>query len=335
MKYKGIEVKKSTNQVSWFARFRKNGKQHYVSAKTQLECYNKLKELYNQNKQPNEINNNIYLIDWYKQWLTLYKSHVRETTKDEYKNNLKYINSLLEKPINKITTIELLTIINKIPFERQKQKVYEFLNDLFKKATINEIIKSNPMLKIEKPKHKKEHVVPLEKQDEEKFIKYCQENNQDLFLVALYQGLRPGEVLALHFNDFNLEQNTLTINKSLDKKNEEGLTKNEYSIRTMPLLNQTKIIIEKYKNTKGRIFKQAKQTAGKHFNNIKKILFPESKYVFKSLRSTFITYCQENKVPKHIIQSWVGHVEGSLVTDQVYTHTRKDTELLYFNIINK
>lgn len=128
MKYKGIEVKKSTNQVSWFARFRKNGKQHYVSAKTQIECYNKLKELYNQNKKSNEINNNISLIDWYKQWLTLYKSHVRETTKDEYKNNLKHINNLLEKPINKITTIELLTTINKIPFERQKQKVYEFLN---------------------------------------------------------------------------------------------------------------------------------------------------------------------------------------------------------------
>ena len=332
MKYKNIEIKKSTNNKSWFARFRKNNQQFYVSAKTQKECLDKVKELYN--KKETTINKNYTLLNWYNKWLSLYKKDVREGTIKEYKNNLRHINHLLDIDITQIKTIDLLTTISNINYERQRQKVYEFLNDLFKKAYINEIIEKDPMLKIEKPKHKKETVIPLTKQDEQKIIKYCEEKQLDYFLLALYQGLRLGEMLAVEISDFDFINKKLTINKSLDLHNKQGETKNDYSKREVPLLNKTIKIIEKYKNTNGRIFKIAKQTASKKFKILRTELSLNTNYKIKSLRSTFITHCAEENIPLHIIQSWVGHVEGSQVTKNVYTKAREETKLFYFNKIN-
>lgn len=227
-----------------------------------------------------------------------------------------------------------MQVLSNINFERQKQKIYEFLNDIFKKAYINEIIKNNPMLKIDKPKHKKEHVIPLTREHELKFEKYCIDNNQDVFLVALWQGFRTGETLAIKRSDLDFENRTITITNSLDMHNQLGETKNNYSYRQVPMREKTYKLLLKYQNETDRIFKIAKQTASKHFKQIVNNLFGANKYTFKSLRSTFITMCRENNIPLHIIQSWVGHVEGSRVTEDVYTHAREDAKLFYFNKIN-
>lgn len=333
MKYKNIKIKKSENGVSWFARFRKNNKQYYISDKTQLGCYNKVKETYQQ-KEEDCINSKTTLIQWYEKWLEIYKTNVRETTLKEYKNNLKHINEILNKPIKTIKTIDILQILANIPHERQKQKVYEFLNDLFNKALINEIIVKNPMLKIEKPKHKKEHVIPFNETDEKIFEQYCLNNEHDLYLLALWQGLRPGEALAIQRKDLDFENKIISINGSLDIHNQINKTKNEYSVRKIPMRNKTYNLLQKYKDKKDRIFEISKQTASRQFKEIVDSLFPNNKYQFKSLRSTFITMCQEKNIPLHITQNWVGHVLGSSVTNEVYTKTRNESQLFYFNKIN-
>lgn len=334
MKYKNIKIRKNSNGKSWFARFRKNHKQYYVSSKTQLGCYNKVKEMYSKKDDDTPRSSNITLKQWYQQWLTLYKNNVRESTIKEYENNLKHIQQLVNKPIAEIKTIEILQVLANITFERQKQKVYEFLNDLFKKAHINDITIKNPMLNIEKPKHKKEHVIPFTKKHEQMFEQYCIENKQDIFLLALWQGFRTGETLAIKRSDLDFENKIIKITNSLDIHNQLGKTKNDYSYRQVPMRDKTYNLLLKYKNTNDRIFKIAKQTASKHFKQIVDKLFGEHKYTFKSLRSSFITMCRENNIPLHIIQSWVGHVEGSKITDEVYTHTREETQLFYFNKIN-
>lgn len=333
MKYKNIKIRKNTNGKSWFARFRKNNKQYYVSSKTQLDCYNKLKLLYNK-KDDDKLLSSTTLYNWYTQWLNLYKKNVRESTTKEYNNNLKHIQALVNKPIAEIKTIEIQETLTSITYERQRQKVYEFLNDIFTKAFISEIISKNPMLNIEKPKHKKEHVIPLTKAHEIEFEKYCIENNEDIFLVALWQGLRTGETLALQRHNLDFENRTISITNSLDFHNELNKTKNDYSYRQIPMLDKTYNLLIKYKDKENRIFNVSKQTISKHFKEITTQLFGEHKYTFKSLRSTFITNCRENNIPLHIIQSWVGHVEGSKVTDNVYTHAREEAQQFYFNKIN-
>ena len=206
---------------------------------------------------------------------------------------------------------------------------------MFNTAIANEIINKNPILSIEKPKHKKENGLALTNEDEIKLEEICIKENLDVFLVCLYQGLRRGEVLALTGSDINIEDKTLTINKSLNEQNEFDTTKNFYSNRIMPLFDKTIKILKKYTDTNGRIFDYKYKWCDLTFQSILKRYNLNTKYSTHSLRHTFITRCQEKNIPLHIIQKWVGHNIGSKVTNAVYTHTRSDAELENIKIYNE
>jgi len=336
MKYKGIKIRPSKNGKSWFARFRQNKKQHYVSDKTQIGCYNKVKYLWNNPKVIEESKiNNITLLDWYNKWLELYKSDVRKTTIADYKASLNYMNNILNCKLCDLTSLQINEMLANIEFERRKQKVYELLHDLLGKAVSNEVIDKNPLASILKPKHKRKSGEALSNEDEAVLESYFKEKCLDIFLICLYQGLRKSEMLALTIDDVDFKNKLLNINKSLDAYNVLGKTKNESSERIQPLLDKTLKIFEKYRNCTGRIFNISQKQCQKLFEKSLAECNITKKYTIHSLRHTFITRCQEEKIPLHIIQKWVGHVPGSKVTSEIYTHARTQAELLYYNIINK
>ena len=341
MKYQGITIHRRKTCKTWYARYRKNGKQCYVSAKTQQECYDKLKVALKQ-KSKQEVKkltepkkkNVMTFIEWFEKWVKLYKQNVKEVTKIEYYRMLNYLKPIQNKNISEIKSLEIMELLNQIPFERTKQKVYEFISAVFNKALVNEIVTKNPMLIIEKPKHKRINGQALSNTDEVEFENVLLKNGYDLFLVCLYQGLRKGEMLALTIDDVNFEEKTLSITKSVNRFNQIDSTKNTYSNRVMPLFDKTAKILEKYKNTTGRIFNIAYQSCENKFNKIIDKFFPNKKYTIHSLRHTFITKCQELNIPLHIIQKWVGHNIGSNVTNQVYTHSREVAEVENIDKIN-
>ena len=332
MKYRGITIHKNKNCNTWYTRHRIKDKTFYISAKTQQDCYNKLKMLLKKEEQsklkqlkeqkPKEPKAMTFL-EWATKWLSLYKQNVKESTKRAYKSLFNYLKVLENKAINKITSIDILEILNKISYERQKQKVYEFVNDIFKKAKINKIINDNPVEIIEKPKHKKVNGIALSNEDEKKFEQILINQKLDIFLVCLYQGLRKGEVMAITNDDIDYKQKTLTINKAINSRNELDTTKNCYSNRVIPLFDKTIQVLDKYKNIQGRIFNYTYKQVTTLFENVIKSNFNGKKYTPHSLRHTFITRCQEANIPLHIIQNWVGHNIGSKVTNAVYTHTRE------------
>lgn len=332
MKYQGITIFKRPNCNSWYARYRANGKQFYVSARTQKECYNKLKVAVRQRakgqilalEEPKQ-EKCITFIEWFNKWLELYKKQVKETTRQDYNYSLKYLKELSDFQLNKITSIQILEQLNKIDFERRKQKVYELLKDLYTKAKINKLVSENPLETIEKPKHKKINGLAFSNKDEIKLIQILEEKQLDMFLICLYQGLRRGEMLALTIEDIDFENNKITINKSINNKNKVDTTKNVYSNRVIPLFDNAKQILAKYKNVNGRIFNVNRTKAENDFLKIVRENF-DKKYTIHSLRHTFVTNCQEKQIPLHIIQKWVGHNIGSKVTNEVYTHTRELAE---------
>lgn len=341
MKYQGITIIKNKNCNTWTARPMINGKQLYISAKTQKDCYNKLKEaIKNKNKDLSKIQKEkkeklkITFKEWFKKWVELYKKDVKKTTIEDYNGSLNHLKEIFDTPLNQITTLKILELLNKIEFPRRKQKVYELLNDIFNKALQNEIIDKNPVSKIDKPKHKKVNGLALSSEDEKKLEKILKAKNLDIYLVCLYQGLRRGEALALNIEDIDFEKKTITINKSINSRNKIDTTKNVYSNRIIPLFDNTLDILEKYKNSKGRIFNIECSKCQKTYLEIIRKNFDKN-YTIHSLRHTFITNCQEAGIPLHIIQKWVGHNIGSSVTNQVYTHTRELAELENIELYNK
>lgn len=343
MKYQGISIIKNTKCNTWYARYRADGKQFYISARTQQQCYDKLKEALKQKNKleikaitqnkKQEKKNSPTLIQWFEKWKKLYKPDIRKATEKEYLICLKHINGLCNIPINSITSIKIQEELNKIDGKRARQKTYEFARMVFEKAYANEIIDKNPMLIIDKPKYTRTNGNALSSEDEPKMEQLFIQDNADAFLVCLYQGLRKGEVLALKGEDIDFENETISINNSIDFENNVSETKNYSSKRTKPMFEITKSILLKYKNNKGRLFPIPVQTFNSHFLKYSKQF--KKHYTIHSLRHTFITRCQENKIPLHIIQKWVGHTKGSAVTMSVYTHARNDAELENIRIYNE
>ncbi len=333
MKYRGISIIKNKTCNTWSARPRINGKQIYISAKTQQECYIKLKKaLLNKDNHTKE-NTKITLEQWYNKWLLLYKENTKEETKRDYFNLMKNLESIKNKPLENISVEEIIKILNSMTAKRQKQKVYELLNMLFKKAMDNEIITKNIITRIDKPKHVKENGKALTHSQEEMFIKECKKIKYgDLYLVALYQGLRKGEILGITNEDIDFKNNTLRINKAINKHNKFDTTKNEFSERIMPLFNKTKNILLKYNNTKGRIFNISYHRIDDYTKELNKLV--NFKFSMKYMRFTFITRCQEENIPEFIIQAWCGHQIGSKVTKQTYTKYNAEDNSKYINVLN-
>lgn len=335
MKYKNITIHKNTKCNTWYTRFRRNNKQFYISAKTQRECYNLLKKALEKEKT-NTQSLTYTLIQWYNKWLELYKlGKVKPNTIRNYKTLLIHIPSEIQNTnLNEIKLEQIINILNNCQAERQRQNLYELLNTLFQKAMDNEIIDKNLVKRIDRPKHEKTHSQALDNHQQEMFIEICNTlPNGDLLLVGLYQGLRRGEILGLTIDNIDFENDTLTINKGWNRQNQFDTTKNKQSIRTMPLFEQTKKILIKYKNKTNRIF----ELSNSQYENLIKIVKDKSQienFKYKDMRATFITRCKELNIPKHIIQAWCGHKIGSSVTDTVYTRHNTDIDYKYINILN-
>lgn len=334
MKYKGITIFQTPNGKRWYARYRHNGKQHYITAKTQKECYNILKKTINNlDKEKKEIQYYTFK-QWYKKWLELFKlNKVKETTLASYNDLLKYINkSFFNRKISDITSIEIIEILNSIKATRQRQKTYEFLKDIFNKAVLTKVIHDNPIAIIDKPKHEQKETKAFTREEQKIFTENCKNNKYGLFyLLCLYQGLRRGECLALTYKDFDIKNKTLSITKSINEKTKQTNVKNKHSIRTMPLFKNTIELIKGFNlKSSERIFNVSTKPLHENFKKIlKEIKIRDFK--IHELRHTFITRCKERDIPEFIIQKWVGHEIGSKVTSKTYTHLNEDTNLLYYN----
>ena len=92
MTYKGIKIHKTKNCATWYTRFRKNGKQHYISARTQKECLELLKKRLNEKDEFDY--NTTTLTEWITIWLNTYKKNkVRESTF----NAIQYLIKIISK----------------------------------------------------------------------------------------------------------------------------------------------------------------------------------------------------------------------------------------------
>jgi integrase len=338
MKFKGITIFQNKNCKTWYTRYRLNGKQFYISASTQKKCYNLLKEKLNIPEKIKKNENTLKM--WYEKWIKLFKvGKVKEITINSYKYLLKnFSENFLNTKIKRITSLEIQNELTKIVGDRQKQKSYEFLNDVLNKAQKFGIIEKNPISIIEKPKYKSKSGYALTKTEQEIFIKECKNQKEfgKLFLVTLFQGLRKGEALAITYNDIDLKKKTLTINKSWNRNNKFDTTKNENSVRIMPIFQNTYEILKEY-STKSdkRIFEYSIRQCDQHFKKIIKICKFGEHIRMHDLRHTFITNCKDINIPEHIVQHFVGHAIGSKVTSKIYTHINEENLQENIDKINK
>lgn len=334
MKYQNKTIFKSPKGNTWYTRYRIEGKQYYISGKTQQDTYNKLKQALQSSKK--QLAFRYTLKKWIETWYKMYKGNLRARSIIDYHNITDKIpTTLLNRELKKFTSIELSYYLESIKSARMRAKTYTVLNDIFDKALKNSLIEKNPFSIINKPKYKPGEKYSLSLSEENKLYEKIK-NNEEYFIygIAMLQGLRPGELLALEYRDVDFNNMTITINKAYDEVTDDIDVKNEYSNRTIPLFNKTYELIKSIDTTSSTRF--AKHYVNTLNDKLKELVkdITDEKITLYNLRHTFITRLGDQNVPEHLIQAWAGHSKGSKITKSVYTHVSKETENKYINILN-
>lgn len=157
-------------------------------------------------------------------WLESYQTTVKPTT---YQNTKSYL-EILVKDYFKNALIDDLTVLKlqKITIELSKRYLnytihLSVINRVLKYAVLLDIIKTNPLDKVIRPKQqeKRETKKALTKDELTEFLALAEKHASPVLFVAwrtlAYTGLRRGELLALEWSDIDFENRTLRVDRTL------------------------------------------------------------------------------------------------------------------------
>ncbi len=252
--------------------------------------------------------------------------------------------------LSKVTTQNLQVFFNAIYQEKQSatlvRRIYNFINKFFNYQVKINALPKNPCSHVTLPKDNKVKKIEIFTVDEIDIIKKSVDENFDYFIFyfALATGMRQGEIIALTLEDINLQNNSININKTVNKVNvydEEGKKqrktlvyppKSKNSIRTIPIPAQIlpmlieQIEIQKSKNfdllftNKHDNMYDGDKLYEKYKRYLKRKEIPHRK--FHTLRHTYCSILARNNVPLKLAAELMGHdVE---MTSNIYTHLNLD-----------
>lgn len=353
-----------------------------VYGNTRKEVANKILE------KQNEVNKNIFveknnitliqIVDLYIQ--QLYESNtIKEVTYRRHLDTRRIITTLpiATMPIQNISQIQLNNSLSSITSYSNSiiDKVYGLINNAFNLAVLNKVLNTNPFtLKnaILKPKSKKndKNIEALTVDEQNTLLKELsktEDKYKNIFYIALFTGMRIGEILALKGSDIDLKNQRINISKTLTKDINDKVTighttKTYAGTREIPFLTVLLPILKNYTSpnflflnngnfinpsTINTHFKKICKDAGIKVTTMNKkkknsyIVLKTSTVNTHMLRHTFATRCIESGMSAVVLQKLLGHkdIETTLNTYTSVFDQFKEDELMkaekYFQKINK
>lgn len=233
------------------------------------------------------------------------------------------------------------------------QKVNSLINTTLNKALLLKIIYSNPYhikkaVNIPKSDKNDKKIEALTINEQNLLLKELKNDYKykDIFYIALYTGMRVGEILALKGSDIDFNSRVIHITKTLTKNaNNEivvgSTTKTYTGLRDIPIIDTLLPILKEYPCNDNYLFTNngkliAPSTINSHFKricknaNIKVIITKKKKSKDNivnlklssanthMLRHTFATRCIENGMSAVVLQKILGH-KNIEITLNTYT----------------
>lgn len=283
-----------------------------------------LRDIYTVNQIKNTCNNFIY-------------KPIQKITADDIEESKQYIRQYAQSSIDKIW--RLISKVFKLAVSRRKI-IYNPMDD----ETLTKPISLKETLDVEALTINEEKKLREILNSDKKEHKY-----RNIALLQLDTGMRIGEVLARSINDIDFESNTLLIHNTITKDNKgkailgnhtktynrkTGIDKGK---REIPMSSEVRDIILQQINSK---ITNMYQLLFWDYDNNNFVSYAEinswlkrlnEKYKITNLnlsthnlRHTYITRLREAGVDMKIIQFLVGHIEGSKITNDVYTSISKE-----------
>lgn len=300
-----------------------------VHAKTQLECYNLLKEAIKDFKNSNYKSENksktITLKDYYLQWFEQdKKDFIVPKTQRDILHTLELLEPLHKLSIKKVDKNTILNFLNTMPKNRTKEKVILYLKAMFKNAVANRIIKYSPFDTIKTaPKIKVQKYAFTYEEQVLLLDRLKTEELRPIILIYLITGLRQSELNFRHIeNDINFEQKVLKARNLKGRNFEVRYKYIRLSDSAISLIMNNLDIIHKYNA----------DSCYRAFHKIMKELNITKSIV--NLRHTFATNHLYLGTPEYIIAQEMGH-STSQITKQHYMNIdfnlNKDKILKLYN----
>lgn len=247
-------------------------------------------------------------------------------------NLYKYFGNIYLKDID---TLMLNKYFNELGTSSNTKKTTRlYLNSFFKFYYKNRNIAYNPVEALELPKVKNNSLEKEAKTIEEdkailEAIRNNSKKNKIPLLIMYYTGARVGEVLATTAKDIDLENRTISINKTWVKYKEDGIwvecpqePKCKYSNRTIYINDELVELLEEHmKNKKGRLFTMGVQTLN---NELKKITSDKSIHVH-TLRHMYAGRMYNAGMSLKTLKALLGHSPNSELTLTVYSKLNEAT----------
>ena len=237
--------------------------------------------------------------------------------------------------IKDITAKDVTAYLRKLSMRYSSQKSLEkfrlILNLIFKYAVESGEIEHNPCPDAKMPKNLQKSKRKAASKSDEDIIK----KKTDGWLLpyfAIYTGMRKGEILALQWKDIDLENEIITVSKSVYHDGDRPYIKEpktEAGKRKIPLLKPLKerllSIPERKKDNFIFSDNGAKPLTERRYSTLFKKYKEETGITCTShqLRHSFATIAFENGISPKDVQELLGHKQLSTTMD-IYTEFREE-----------
>lgn len=158
---------------------------------------------------------------WGKKWIKYKQADVSEQWYKNTQSYYKHLETLFNLPIAKLSSSDLRDILIDMAQEdyskRTIKAVYEISVSVLDLAIENRATDYNVFRNVKLPAK----VKPAEERraltdEEQKWIRTTPHRAQTAAMIMMYAGLRRGELLALTWQDINLEEGTISVTKSVE-----------------------------------------------------------------------------------------------------------------------
>lgn len=275
---------------------------------------------------------------WLVQYLSVYKQSIRPQSLKVYLMYAKHCQPIANIPLQKLTSIDIQSLIN-----GWQKKGYApsfvnthlmFLSAALKKAAALDLIQKNPMLAVERPKSGSRKVEIFTLEETKKLLEYTDRPKlrrlHVIISIALYTGMRIGEILALKWSDItpSFIRVSKTVIGSGNSAYIQSAPKTSTSNRKVSIPGDLYNVLMKWKEnthaSSGPLFKTRNGNAVGYalvsytFHQAQKALGFEHIRSFHSLRHTHASYLIAHGVSVAEVAKRLGHSSPS-VTLNTYT----------------
>ncbi len=330
-----------------------------VLGKTQAEVKAKLAKALEDSKELDIVRTDEYTVaEWLRLWYELYaEPNVRPTTAASYRRNIELhvIPHIGDIKLNRLTSRKLQKFYKDLLEngrlrEAQKEKnpglsnstvrgIHMMLHNALDRAVRERLILRNPTEDCIIPKLEKKEMKILRPEDIKAYLAAAERRGVlPMFYLELVSGVRKGELVALLWDDLDIEQRTISVSKqALSRPGGEIVVnrpKTENSIRAISIPQEAvDLLVEEHQKHPDNPYMFPSPKTGEMYYpdsvvNLHKKLLQDAglgHIRFHDLRHTFATMALQNGVDVKTVSAMLGHYDAGF-TLRTYTHATRQMQ---------